>query len=103
MRAGWPAFVVSILVQPGDQVVEGDPVAVLESMKMESTITAPYPGEVLAVDVVPISPQTAHSRARSLPRAARPRGGTLGVLVDSAIMMRTPCLSRGVDGRAGSR
>ena len=53
VRAGWPAFVVSLLVQPGDQVVEGDPVAVLESMKMESTVTAPYPGEVVAVDVVP--------------------------------------------------
>ncbi len=52
VRAGWPAFVVSILVKPGDQVAEGDPVAVLESMKMESTISAPYAGEVAAVDVV---------------------------------------------------
>jgi acetyl/propionyl-CoA carboxylase alpha subunit/acetyl-CoA carboxylase carboxyltransferase component len=52
VRAGWPAFVVSVLVQPGDQVAEGDPVAVLESMKMESTVTAPYPGEVSAVEVV---------------------------------------------------
>ena len=53
VRAGWPAFVVSILVQPGDRVDEGDPVAVLESMKMESTVTAPYAGEVTAVDVMP--------------------------------------------------
>ena len=53
VRAGWPAFVVSLLVQPGDQVLEGDPVVVLESMKMESTVTAPYPGEVVGVDVVP--------------------------------------------------
>ncbi len=53
VRAGWPAFVVSVLVQPGDQVDEGDPVAVLESMKMESMVTAPYPGEVAAIDVVP--------------------------------------------------
>jgi acetyl/propionyl-CoA carboxylase alpha subunit/acetyl-CoA carboxylase carboxyltransferase component len=53
VRAGWPAFVVSILVEAGDQVEEGDPLAVLESMKMESTIAAPYPGEVAAVDVVP--------------------------------------------------
>ena len=42
VRAGWPAFVVSVLVQAGDRVAEGDPVAVLESMKMESTVTAPY-------------------------------------------------------------
>ena len=53
VRAGWPAFVVSLLVQPGDVVAEGDPVAVLESMKMESTVTAPFPGEVAAVEVVP--------------------------------------------------
>jgi acetyl-CoA carboxylase carboxyltransferase component/biotin carboxyl carrier protein len=53
VRAGWPAFVVSLLVKPGDQVVEGDPLAVVESMKMESTLTAPYPGEVVAVEVVP--------------------------------------------------
>jgi acetyl/propionyl-CoA carboxylase alpha subunit/acetyl-CoA carboxylase carboxyltransferase component len=53
VRAGWPAFVVSVLVKPGDQVAEGDPLAVLESMKMESTVSAPYPGEVAAVDVVP--------------------------------------------------
>ncbi|HLN76301.1 MAG TPA: carboxyl transferase domain-containing protein [Nocardioidaceae bacterium] len=52
VRAGWPAFVVSVLVKPGDQVVEGDPVAVLESMKMESTVAAPYAGEVAAVEVV---------------------------------------------------
>ncbi len=51
VRAGWPAFVVSILVKPGDVVAEGDPVAVLESMKMESTVTAPYAGEVAGVDV----------------------------------------------------
>ena len=42
-----------ILVRPGDKVAEGDPVAVLESMKMESTVTAPYPGEVAGIDVVP--------------------------------------------------
>ncbi|MGZ4613080.1 MAG: acetyl/propionyl/methylcrotonyl-CoA carboxylase subunit alpha, partial [Kineosporiaceae bacterium] len=53
VRAGWPAFVVAILVRPGDTVAEGDPVAVLESMKMESTVTAPYPGEVAGIDVVP--------------------------------------------------
>jgi acetyl/propionyl-CoA carboxylase alpha subunit/acetyl-CoA carboxylase carboxyltransferase component len=53
VRAGWPAFVVSVLVRPGDQVAEGDPVVVVESMKMESAVTAPYAGEVAAVDVVP--------------------------------------------------
>jgi acetyl/propionyl-CoA carboxylase alpha subunit/acetyl-CoA carboxylase carboxyltransferase component len=53
VRAGWPAFVVSVLVQAGDRVSEGDAVAVLESMKMETTVTAPYSGVVTAVEVMP--------------------------------------------------
>jgi acetyl/propionyl-CoA carboxylase alpha subunit/acetyl-CoA carboxylase carboxyltransferase component len=53
VRAGWPAFVVSVLVRAGDRVAEGDAVAVLESMKMESTVTAPYSGVVSAVEVMP--------------------------------------------------
>ena len=52
VRAGWPAFVVSVLVRPGDRVEENAPLAVLESMKMESTTVAPFAGEVMAVDVV---------------------------------------------------
>ncbi len=53
LRAGWPALVVSALVQPGDTVAAGDPVAVLESMKMETTVTAPFAGEVVAVSIMP--------------------------------------------------
>ncbi|MGO9928077.1 MAG: carboxyl transferase domain-containing protein [Mycobacterium sp.] len=45
-----PAFVLSVLVEPGDRVAEGDPVAVVESMKMENTITAPFAGTVAAVE-----------------------------------------------------
>jgi acetyl/propionyl-CoA carboxylase alpha subunit/acetyl-CoA carboxylase carboxyltransferase component len=52
VRAGWPAFVVSVLVQPGDEVDERTPIVVLESMKMESTVVAPFAGEVASVDVV---------------------------------------------------
>ncbi|MGZ4527620.1 MAG: carboxyl transferase domain-containing protein, partial [Mycobacterium sp.] len=43
-------FVVSVLVEPGDQVVEGDRLAVLESMKMETTLTAPFAGTVASVE-----------------------------------------------------
>jgi len=50
VRCAGPAFVVSLLVAPGDVVAEGDPLAVVESMKMESTITAPFGGEVLSVE-----------------------------------------------------
>jgi acetyl-CoA carboxylase carboxyltransferase component/biotin carboxyl carrier protein len=52
VRAGWPAFVVSVLVKPGDHVDEGTPLVVLESMKMESTVLAPFAGEVASVAVV---------------------------------------------------
>ena len=48
--AGGPAFVLSVLVEPGDRVAEGDPLAVVESMKMETTITAPFAGTVAAVE-----------------------------------------------------
>lgn len=41
--------IVSLLVAAGDAVAEGDPVATLEAMKMESTITAPRSGTVARV------------------------------------------------------
>jgi acetyl/propionyl-CoA carboxylase alpha subunit/acetyl-CoA carboxylase carboxyltransferase component len=53
VRAAAPAFVVSLLVEPGQQIAEGDPIAVLESMKMEMTITAPFGGLVSSIDVSP--------------------------------------------------
>jgi acetyl/propionyl-CoA carboxylase alpha subunit/acetyl-CoA carboxylase carboxyltransferase component len=53
VRSGSPAFVVSIRVAPGDVVAEGDPLVVLESMKLESVIAAPYAGVVSEVDVAP--------------------------------------------------
>ena len=44
-----PALVVSIPVAPGDEVEHGDVVAVVESMKMESSLTAPFRGRVREV------------------------------------------------------
>ena len=49
VRAPAPAFVVQVLVAPGDTVRAGDPLIVVESMKMETSITAPLPGTVHAV------------------------------------------------------
>jgi len=49
VRAPAPAFVVAVLVAPGDTVRAGDPLIVVESMKMETTIAAPLPGTVHAV------------------------------------------------------
>ena len=51
VRCGGPAFVLSVLVEPGDRVAEGDPLAVVESMKMENTITAPFAGTVASVEI----------------------------------------------------
>ncbi len=53
VRAPAPAVVVSIAVQPGDPVAAGDPVAVLEAMKMEMRVTAPFSGRVRQVLTIP--------------------------------------------------
>ncbi len=46
VRCPSPAFVVAVFVRPGDIVRAGDPLAVVESMKMETTIVAPHDGTV---------------------------------------------------------
>ncbi|MFN8096776.1 MAG: carboxyl transferase domain-containing protein [Dermatophilaceae bacterium] len=53
VRTGWPALIGSILVARGDKVEQGQPIAVLESMKMVTTVTAPFAGEVTSVAVLP--------------------------------------------------
>jgi acetyl-CoA carboxylase carboxyltransferase component/biotin carboxyl carrier protein len=53
VRAGWPALVVSVAVAPDDAVEVGDPLVVVEAMKMESTIRATFAGTVTSVDVLP--------------------------------------------------
>jgi acetyl/propionyl-CoA carboxylase alpha subunit/acetyl-CoA carboxylase carboxyltransferase component len=51
VRTGWPALVSSLLVEPGQDVSAGQPVAVLESMKMVTTVTAPFDGTVTSLAV----------------------------------------------------
>jgi acetyl/propionyl-CoA carboxylase alpha subunit/acetyl-CoA carboxylase carboxyltransferase component len=51
VRAAGPAFVLRVPVALGDRVAEGDPVAVLESMKMETTVLAPFAGTVADIAV----------------------------------------------------
>ena len=46
VHAPSPAVVVSIAVKPGDFVSAGDRLAVLEAMKMEMQVTAPFSGRV---------------------------------------------------------
>src|SRR6201999_3727752 len=49
VRSHAPAVVVAIPVSEGDEVAEGDVVAVVESMKMETSLTAPFAGRVRRV------------------------------------------------------
>ncbi len=50
--APFPAVVVELLVAPGEELVAGDPVAVIEAMKMLHTLTAVGPGAVDQIRVV---------------------------------------------------
>src|SRR6202008_2778911 len=49
VRSGGPSVVGAIPVNEGDEVAEGDVVAVVESMKMETSLTAPFAGRVRRV------------------------------------------------------
>ena len=45
------ANVMKVVVSPGDRLAAGDPVVLLESMKMEIPVLAEAPGTVVAVKV----------------------------------------------------
>ncbi|HEV2846940.1 MAG TPA: carboxyl transferase domain-containing protein [Thermoanaerobaculia bacterium] len=49
VRSPVPAVVSSLAVQEGDEVAAGDPLVVLEAMKLETTLYAPAPGRVRKV------------------------------------------------------
>jgi antagonist of KipI len=51
--AAMPGLIVSVAVVPGDLVAEGQPLAVLEAMKMQSPVRAPRAGRVARVFVTP--------------------------------------------------
>jgi acetyl/propionyl-CoA carboxylase alpha subunit len=51
IRAAMPGKVVKLLVAEGQTVAFGEPVIILESMKMESELTAPVDGTVATIHV----------------------------------------------------
>ncbi len=53
VHAPSPAVVVSIAVKPGDIVSVGDRLAVLEAMKMEMQVVAPFSGKVRRILTIP--------------------------------------------------
>ncbi len=53
LLAPMPGTVVSVAVEAGQQVVAGQPVLVLEAMKMQHTVSAPHAGVVTEIDVEP--------------------------------------------------
>ena len=53
LKAPMPGLVLSVLVEPGQEVQEGDGLVVLEAMKMENELRAQSAGTVAAVHVEP--------------------------------------------------
>jgi len=47
LKAEIPGVVVDVLVSAGDEVQRGDPVVVVEAMKMQNELTAPVSGKVI--------------------------------------------------------
>jgi acetyl/propionyl-CoA carboxylase alpha subunit len=51
VKSPMPGLVLEVKVNPGDEVSEGDPLMVLEAMKMENVIAAPCDAIVEQIDV----------------------------------------------------
>jgi len=51
VRALMPGRVVALLVRPGTRVAKGEPLLILEAMKMEQSLCAPADGECVAFNV----------------------------------------------------
>ncbi|MCD8152353.1 MAG: acetyl-CoA carboxylase biotin carboxyl carrier protein subunit [Clostridiales bacterium] len=49
--AGAAGKVVDIVAAPGDALAKGDPVVILEIMKMETPVVAPQDGTLVSIDV----------------------------------------------------
>ncbi|RNC79711.1 MAG: acetyl-CoA carboxylase biotin carboxyl carrier protein subunit [Balneola sp.] len=50
IKAPMPGKILDILVRVGDEVTKGQPVAILEAMKMENELKSPIDGKVISID-----------------------------------------------------
>jgi biotin carboxyl carrier protein len=60
VKAPIPGLVTRVLVQAGDVVEAGQPLLLLEAMKMENEILAPRAGAVLRLSAIPGKSVTLH-------------------------------------------
>ena len=95
--APMPGTVLRVLVAPGDAVEARQPLVVLEAMKMETPLVAPYAATVAAVHVERGRPRErrrarSSSSASSAPRGSRPKSGVdcLGIAHDVPRGVRGP-------------
>jgi len=51
LRSPIPGVILTVSVQPGDQVVYGQELCILEAMKMKNPIRSPREGEIAAVRI----------------------------------------------------
>ncbi len=53
VRSPLPGKIIDLRVKPGYTVSKGQPLLVLEAMKMEHTLTAPFDGTVVELNAAP--------------------------------------------------
>lgn len=53
IRAPLPGLILEVLVKEGDRVTSGQNIVLMEAMKMENQVQAPYDGEVHKIHIKP--------------------------------------------------
>jgi biotin carboxyl carrier protein len=51
VRAPMPGKIIDVLVREGSNVLRGEPVVILEAMKMQNEIQSPVNGKIISVHV----------------------------------------------------
>ncbi|MDP9318341.1 MAG: biotin/lipoyl-binding protein, partial [Actinomycetota bacterium] len=98
VRAPAPAMVVAVPVKAGDVVAEGDVVAVVESMKLETALRAPVAGQVAEVLVDPntqVEAGTKLVRMELVPELDGIGEASSGMRADLSALLETAAAERG--------